>query len=82
MATFLDAQILGAFGEPRLEHMPTITLTVDYVAPVIVGSWVEAAVTLIRATRTMVFTQAVVSVGDAIVARSNGIYRNARDPAR
>jgi hypothetical protein len=43
-----------------------------------VGALVEAQVTLVKATRTMLFTQSLMTVDGAIVARSSAIYRNAK----
>ena len=78
MATFADMQIAAV--RPGLGtqagHMPTINLSVDYLAPARLGSWVEAAVTLVKATRTLVFTQALITVAGEPVARATGIYRN------
>jgi acyl-coenzyme A thioesterase PaaI-like protein len=57
-------------------HLPTISLSVDYLAPVSVNSWVEAAVTLTKATRTLMFTQAVITADGDVFAPSTAIYRN------
>lgn len=79
MATFVDGQAAGVLDyreNDRNGHTPTISLTVDYIGPVPVGSWLVADVTLLRATRTMIFTQAVVTVNEQVVARSSAIYRN------
>lgn len=79
MATFVDGQAAGVLDyreNDRTGHTPTISLTVDYIGPVPVGSWLVADVTLLRATRTMIFTQAVVTVNEQVVARSSAIYRN------
>jgi uncharacterized protein (TIGR00369 family) len=84
MATFADAQILAVRGGPVIadRHTPTISLSVDYLRPAALGSLVEAAVTLLRATGTVIFTQALISVDDVLVARSSAVYRNSRkDPS-
>lgn len=77
MSTFADAQILAV--RPEAGHpaspTPTISLSVDFLAPVPVGALVEADVTLVKTTRTMIFTQAVMTVDGAAVARSAAIYR-------
>jgi uncharacterized protein (TIGR00369 family) len=79
MATFADGQA-GAVIEYHEDdpegHTPTISLSVDYLAPVPVGAWLVADVTLLKVTRTMIFTQAVMTVGERVVARTNAIYRN------
>jgi acyl-coenzyme A thioesterase PaaI-like protein len=79
LATFADMQIAAviAAGPGTSEgHQPTISLSIDYLATAPLGSWVEAEVTLIKTTRTLIFTQALISANGAIVARSNAIYRN------
>jgi acyl-coenzyme A thioesterase PaaI-like protein len=77
MATFADMQLLAV--APRKltqdDHWPTVSLSMDYVASAPLGAWVEALVTLVKRTRTMLFTQAVISVSGDAVARSNAIYR-------
>ncbi len=83
MATFADAQIIGVRGEPTVSdrHTPTISLSVDYLRAAPLGAFVEAEVTLLRATGTVVFTQALISVDGVLVARSSAVYRNSRkDP--
>jgi uncharacterized protein (TIGR00369 family) len=81
MATFLDMQIVVAGDGPYDTHKPTISLTVDFLAPAPLGAWVEAAVSCQKATRRMVFTQALVTVDGEVVARSSAIYRNTATPA-
>ena len=78
MATFADMQLMAirAGTEEGQPHSPTISLSLDYLAPAPVGAWVEAAVTLVRATRTMLFTQAVMTVDGEAVARATAIYKN------
>ena len=80
MATFADMQIAAVIagspaGLPK-GHQPTISLNVDYLATAALGAWVEAAVTLVKTTKTLIFTQALISADGEIVARSQAIYRN------
>lgn len=78
MATFADMQIAAV--RPGLGtkagHMPTISLSVDYLAPARLDTWVESTVTLVKITRTLAFTQALITADGDPVARSTGIYRN------
>jgi acyl-coenzyme A thioesterase PaaI-like protein len=79
LATFADMQIAAVIvsGPGTAEgHQPTISLSIDYLATAPLGAWVEATVTLIKTTRTLIFTQALISADGAMVARSNAIYRN------
>jgi uncharacterized protein (TIGR00369 family) len=78
LATFCDAHLVAYRdgAESGAAHCPTISLSVDYIAPIPVGAWVEAHVTLVKATRSMLFIQSLMSVDGAPVARSSAIYRN------
>lgn len=81
MATFADMQISAVGPKAYDVHRATISLTVDFFAPVAPGAWVEAEVACPKATRSMVFTQAVITADGDIVARTSGIYRNASKAA-
>ena len=78
IATFADMQVAVVKTGPGTPagHMPTIHLDVDYVAPAPLGSWVDLAVSLVKKTRNLIFTQALITADGNIVARSSGIYRN------
>ena len=78
LATFADMQVLAMpqhTGDPA-KHTPTVSLSMDYLAPATVGQWVIARVELLRVTRTLIFTQAVLRADGQAVARSNATYRN------
>lgn len=77
MATFLDGQAF-VFQDPeaRDAHTPTISLSVDFLAPPLIGDWLVAEVELVRKTRSLIVTQALAKVGDRVVARSNMLYSN------
>jgi len=79
ISTFADMQILAVTGDADAPdaHRPTISLTVDFLAPAPFGAWVEAAVTRLKLTRNLVFTQALITANGELVARSHAIYRNA-----
>lgn len=84
MATFLDGQLIAVIDivAGASNHLPTISLHVDYLAPPKPGDWLVADVTLVKATRTMFFTQAIVTVGPRAVARSHAIYSNRQGKAQ
>jgi uncharacterized protein (TIGR00369 family) len=79
MATLLDGQAF-VFQDPeaRDAHTPTISLSVDFLAPPQIGDWVVAEVQLVKVTRSLIVTQALAKVGDRVVARSNMIYSNSK----
>jgi len=82
MATFADTLVLAVVRgiALRQSHTPTISITVDYVAAAPAGSWVEADTTLVKATRTMLFVQALITADGDVVARASGIYRYYASP--
>jgi acyl-coenzyme A thioesterase PaaI-like protein len=82
LASFADAQIVASRGavDAWEVHTPTITLSVDYLAPIPLGAWVHAAVTIDRTTRTMIFSRATFTVEGDVVGRSTAIYRNPSKP--
>ena len=84
MATFLDGQAIAVTDlEPDgSNHSPTISLHVDYLAPPKAGDWLIADVALVKPTKTMIFTQAIVTVGERAVARSHAIYSNSSGKAQ
>jgi len=55
--------------------LPTISLQVDYLATSPLGAWVQGEAQLLRATRSMVFMQGVVSADGNAVARVSGIFK-------
>lgn len=77
LATFADMQIaaVNKGAGSREAHSPTVHLAMDYIAVVPEGTWIEAHVTLLQQTRRLMFTQALIVAGDALLARSNAIYR-------
>ena len=79
LASFADMQVYSSQkDEPSLREtlLPTINMSLDYIAPALLGDWLEGDTGLLRATKTMLFQQAVMTVGDRIVLRASCIYRN------
>lgn len=78
LATFADAMIVAVHegAEVGAPHTPTISLSIEYFAPVPQGALVEAEVDLVRTTASMIFVQALMSVGERRIGRASAIYRN------
>jgi uncharacterized protein (TIGR00369 family) len=77
MATFADiAQGRAARGLmlPDQSGAVTVNLSVDYVSAARPGEWVVSAPTILRVTRNLIFTQAIIMAGARIVARSSAIF--------
>ena len=53
----------------------TVGLTQDFLAPVPLGSWLEAEVDLLRRTRTTMFVQGVFRVRGEPALRASGVFR-------
>ncbi len=83
MATFLDGQAVAVreLAIDGSDHTPTISLHVDFMVPPKAGDWLVADVTLVKMTKSMIFTQAIVTVGERVVARSHAIYSNTQRKA-
>jgi acyl-coenzyme A thioesterase PaaI-like protein len=79
MATFADMQIAAIVRSGLIateRHTPTINLSIDYIAPAPLGAWVEANVILIKETKSLIFSQALITADGQSVARTNATYRN------
>lgn len=83
LATFADSQIaaLRWLGAIPNGHCPTISLSIDYLAPARLADWVESDVTLVKATRRFIFTQAILATDSGPIARSTAIYATPPDAA-
>ncbi len=56
----------------------TISLTQDFLAPVPLGSWIEAEVDLLRRTGATMFVHGVFRVRGEAVLRASGVFRMPR----
>ena len=78
LATFCDMHMgLAAQFESRIAALilPTVTLSVDYLAPTRLGAWVEARVRVLKITRGLVFAEETVLGDGEPVAHARGIYK-------
>jgi len=55
--------------------LPTISLQIDYLAPAPLGCWIEGTAELLRATRTLVFAQGLVTADGTPCARASGVFK-------
>jgi acyl-coenzyme A thioesterase PaaI-like protein len=56
----------------------TVSLSQDFLAPVPLGSWIEAEVDLLRRTSTTMFVQGVFRVRGEAALRASGVFRMPR----
>jgi len=77
LATLVDV-VLGIGGLERTGtpgFFITISLSTDFLAPVPLGSWIEATVDLLKQTPRMMFVQGLFTVADAPVMRASGVFQ-------
>lgn len=78
IASFCDMLLpMAAHRDPAVgrRFLPTINLQIDYLATVALGAWVQGEGQVLRATRSIVFVQGLVSADDKPVARASGIFK-------
>lgn len=77
LATFLDlAMACGLYAAGGIDrNLPTITMTLDYLAPALLGDWIESRVAIVHRTPRMAFVQATLSGRDGPVIRGNAVFR-------
>jgi uncharacterized protein (TIGR00369 family) len=73
------ADLVGAMGGGTLaglrKFLPTVNMTFDFVAPAKVGDWVEGRAELVRATRSLLFTNIYLTVGEEKILRASSICK-------
>lgn len=56
-------------------YLTTVSVTNDFLAPAPLGAWLEGRGQVLRTTKTLVFTQATLSLDGAVVMRTSGILK-------
>jgi uncharacterized protein (TIGR00369 family) len=76
LATFADLQLAAIMFAGRLQRVraPTISLSLDYLAPVRPGDWVEGDISLVKRTGRLAFTETILTVEGQPVVRSRGLF--------
>lgn len=78
LATLMDAQLplcgMHAIGLPRAS-VATVSMSLDYLAPVPSGSWIEGSAMLLRRTSRLMFLQGTLRVDGEPVLRGSGVWR-------
>lgn len=57
------------------QAIPTVSLTVNFLSPAPIGSWLQLSVKLMRRTRSLVFSDGVITADGALVAHTTGIFK-------
>ncbi len=76
LATFADLQLAAVMFTGRLARVraPTISLSLDYLAPVRPGDWVEGEVMLVKRTGRLAFSETILTVEGSPVVRAKGLF--------
>jgi uncharacterized protein (TIGR00369 family) len=70
-----QAMAVAARGATGGKRHATIDLNMQFVGAVRLGEFVEARPEIVRATRSVVFMQAKMRVGDRLIATTSGIWK-------
>jgi len=82
MATLADMLLLlGTNIQTRLgQFLVTVSLDIDFVAPVKRGDWLEGRAEVLRAGRSVIFTEGRMTVSRETVARVNAVLKPSGRP--
>jgi uncharacterized protein (TIGR00369 family) len=82
MATLADMLLLlGSNIQTKLgQFLLTVSLDIDFLAPVKVGDWLEGRTEVLRAGKSLIFSQGRMTVGGATVARANAVLKPSGKP--
>jgi uncharacterized protein (TIGR00369 family) len=73
------ADLVGTMGGGALvglrKFLPTVSMTFDFVAPAKLGDWVEGRPEIVRQTRSLLFTNIYLTVGDDKILRASAIAK-------
>jgi len=73
------ADLVGTMGGGALaglrKFLPTVNMTFDFVAPARIGDWVEGRPELVRVTRSLLFTNIYLTVGEEKILRASSIAK-------
>ena len=62
-------------AEVGQRFLPTVSLQLDYLAPVPLGAWVEGEAEVLTVTRAMVFAQGLVRADGVPAVRCSGVFK-------
>ncbi len=61
---------------------PTVSLTTNFLAPAVLGEWLEGRARTLRRTGSLVFIEGSVSNGEQVVAQATGIFKRRKPDGR
>jgi acyl-coenzyme A thioesterase PaaI-like protein len=78
LSTFVDILLSTAAQYqtdiPRV-FLPTISLQMDFIAGAPLGSWVQGQADILRVTRNLIFSQALVHADGVLAMRASGVFK-------
>jgi uncharacterized protein (TIGR00369 family) len=76
LATFADMQLAALMRAGRLQpkQSPTISLSLDFLSAAHAGDWVEGEIVLVKRTSRLAFSEAILNVDGAPVARTRALF--------
>lgn len=76
ISTVLDI-VLGRGTAAAIDgqHVPTVTLTVDFMRAAKVGDWLESRLRILRRTRSLMFCDAILQGPEGPVARATAVFK-------
>ena len=78
MATFADMLLpIAARMQSKADvgFAPTVNLTLDFIAPAKLGSWVEGTAEFLKAGKTLFFAQGLASSDGVLCLRASAIFK-------
>jgi acyl-coenzyme A thioesterase PaaI-like protein len=75
LMAFTDGVLGAAVWEATKARSVTLRMNSDFIGMVRVGEWVEGRGTVTRATRSLVFARAELTVGDKVVLTAEGVFK-------
>jgi uncharacterized protein (TIGR00369 family) len=78
LATFADMFIpIAARMQSKADvgFAPTVNLTLDYLAPATLGSWVEGRADFLRSGKSLFFAQGLATADDVLCLRASAIFK-------
>ena len=83
LMTMIDMQLNSALNYQldTAQFIPTVAITVDFIAPATIGDWVQGRTEVLRRGRSTVFTDCRIVKNDGVlIARGSGIFKVADRP--
>jgi uncharacterized protein (TIGR00369 family) len=80
LSSFADMMMpVSMYPHPQLaahpHFLPTVSLQLDFLAPVQLGDWLEGHAEVLKITRSVVFAQGLARVNGKPVLRCSGVYK-------